>query len=109
MEAKSFGNGWYRLSISLTDTLSVGTRFIGVRPANELPTAINNNYATTGDGTSGIYAWGFQIEEGSYSTSLINTQGSTVTRLADECNGAGNAATFNDSEGVLYAEISARG
>jgi hypothetical protein len=30
-----------------------------------------------------------------------------VTRIADVCNGAGTSATFNDSEGVLYAEISA--
>ena len=27
--------------------------------------------------------------------------------MADSCSGAGDASTFNDSEGVLYAEISA--
>ena len=107
-EVESFANGWYRLKISLTDTVSQAARFISVRPANELPTAINNNYATTGDGTSGIYVWGLQIEEGSYATSYIKSNsGSATTRVAETCDGSGNAATFNDSEGVLMAEISA--
>ena len=106
-EVESFTNGWYRLKISLTDTIGQATRFISVRPANELPTAINNNYATTGDGTSGIYVWGLQLEQGSYATSYIKTDGSQNTRAAETCTGSGNAATFNDSEGVLMAEISA--
>jgi hypothetical protein len=48
-----------------------------------------------------------QAEQGSYATSYIPTSGSAVTRVAETCNGAGDVNTFNDSEGVLYAEISA--
>jgi hypothetical protein len=48
--------------------------------------------------------WGAQLEQGSYPTSYIPTSGSTVTRTADVCNGAGTSATFNDSEGVLFFE-----
>ena len=48
-----------------------------------------------------------QIEAGSYATSYIPTSGSTETRQADLCNGSGNSETFNDSEGVLFAEIAA--
>ena len=106
-EVESFTNGWYRLKISLTDSISQPTRFISVRPANELPTAINNNYATTGDGTSGIYVWGFQIEQGSYATSYIPTSGSAVTRNQEICNNSGTVNDFNSEEGVLYAEIAA--
>ena len=51
--------------------------------------------------------WGAQLEVGSFETSYIKTTTSAVTRNAEVCNGAGNAATFNDSEGVLMAEISA--
>ena len=54
-----------------------------------------------------IYAWGKQLEAGSYATSYIPTSGSAVTRNGDQVNGAGDAATFNDSEGVLMAEVSA--
>ena len=48
-----------------------------------------------------------QFEALSYATSYIPTAGSTATRAQETCNGAGSASTFNDSEGVLYAEIAA--
>jgi len=50
--------------------------------------------------------WGAQLEQGSYATSYIPTSGSSVTRVAETANGAGDASTFNDSEGVLMAELS---
>jgi len=46
-----------------------------------------------------------QCEKLSYATSRIRTLGSAVTRNADVINNAGDVNTFNDSEGVLYAEI----
>ena len=69
----------------------------------------NNRYPQVkSNGTQGnFYMWGAQLEQQSYPTSYIPTAGSTVTRAAETCNGAGNASTFNDSEGVLYAEIAA--
>ena len=57
--------------------------------------------------TGTIYIWGAQLEQGSYPTSYIPTSGSTVTRVAETCNGAGTSAEFNDSEGVLFVESSA--
>jgi len=52
-----------------------------------------------------VSIWGAQLEQQLFATSLINTSGSATTRNAETCNGAGDAATFNDSEGVLMAEI----
>ena len=54
-----------------------------------------------------VSIWGAQIEQGSYATSYIPTQGSAVTRLADSCVGAGNEQVFNDSEGTFFVNFAA--
>ena len=57
--------------------------------------------------TADVLVWGFQVEQRSYATSYIPTQGSAVTRIGDVCNNGGNDQVINSTEGVLYAEISA--
>ena len=86
---------WQRFSYTEAAGTSVYT---GI----ELRGSITSDYAD-------ILVWGAQFEQGSYATSYIPTQGETngVTRSAETCNNAGNSTVFNDSEGVLYAEISA--
>ena len=97
---ENYGNGWYRISAAYTSSAAAAYPFIGVADAT--------NGSVTVDNTNGLFIWGFQYElNASYPTSYIPTQGSAVTRAAETCNGSGNAATFNDSEGVLMAEISA--
>ena len=59
-----------------------------------------------GDLGADISVYGFQLEQGSYPTSYIPTNGSSVTRSAETANNSGDASTFNDSEGVLMAEMS---
>jgi len=96
---ESVGNGWYRISIS--HTVSNQARLeLWISDTESIS-------AYQGDVTKGVYLYGAQLEVGSYPTSYIPTSGSAVTRTAETANGSGNADTFNDSEGVLMAEISA--
>ena len=93
-------NGWYRCSVSyVTSATSI---YSGVYLTNDLGVQ-----SYQGDGTSGLYVYGAQVEQGSYATSLINTQGSAVTRVQDVCNNGGNDQVINSTEGVLYWEASA--
>lgn len=72
------------------------------------PTANSSNNGVvkySGQSNRGFICTGFQLEAGSYPTSYIPTTGIAETRLADNCYGAGDSNLFNDSEGVLYAEI----
>jgi hypothetical protein len=56
---------------------------------------------------SDILFFGFQQEVNDLASSYIPTQGSAVTRVAETCNNSGNSEVFNDSEGVLFADIAA--
>ena len=54
-----------------------------------------------------ISVWGMQLEAGTYSTSIIPTSSAAVTRVKDQVTKGGNQYIFNDSEGVLFAELEA--
>ncbi len=90
---EKYPNGWYRVHTVCTSN--------GTAISKNLYAGMAGN--TTYDGE--VYIWGSQLEEGSYPTSYIPTHGSPVTRFSDVCEGAGNEQVFNDSEGVLYAEV----
>ena len=96
------GNGWYRCSMTIN---SSGTTF-----QNQIYLSnADGSFSYTGDGTSGVYIYGSQLEAGSYPTSYIPTSGSAVPRAAETANGAGTSADFNGSEGVIMYEISSNG
>jgi hypothetical protein len=58
------------------------------------------------DNTRSFYAWGIQIEAGSFPTSYIPTSGSTVTRATDlaSISGTNFSSWFNPLEGTFFAE-----
>jgi hypothetical protein len=88
------GNGWYRLTIMLT-TDSDGGSLIAV-----IGTVSNGN------GYSGIYIWGAQLEVGAFATSYIPTVASQVTRSADAASMTGTnfSSWYRADEGTLYTE-----
>jgi Fe-S cluster assembly iron-binding protein IscA len=96
-----FANGWYRCSMTTTSNMNTAI----ISTVQSTTSAYQESYL--GDGTSGIYIYGAQLELGSYSTSLINTTSTAVTRLADSASKSGISSLINSTEGVLYAEISA--
>jgi len=73
-----YPNGWYRCVCTIQYELATGQR-----PFFRLTNSTTNfgNYTYTGDGTSGIYLWGAQLEYGSVATDYTPTTGTAIRRV----------------------------
>jgi hypothetical protein len=94
------GNGWYRCSIS-----GVATGVTAVQCRIFLLSGGSSSY--TGDGYSGLYIWGAQLEVGAFATSYIPTVASQVTRAADAASMTGTnfSSWYNQTQGTFYAQF----
>ena len=102
---ENYGNGWLRCSFTISISTDGTGRFL-IYPAYNgttrgFPTASDSN-------GKNIFIWGAMVEQQSYPTSYIPTNGQSggVTRTAETCFGAGTVSTFNSTEQVLYVEAS---
>jgi hypothetical protein len=101
------GNGWYRCVLIFTT--GAGTPSLSlIGYPNSGATLDGYGAQYTGDGASGVFAWGAQLEAGAFATSYIPTVASQVTRAADSASMIGNnfARWYNQSAGSLFAEYS---
>jgi hypothetical protein len=96
---EDIGNGWKRCKITFTAAGTNGSATLRIAESDGVVSYVGQNKS--------VYVYGMQYEQGSYATSYIPTQGSIQTRLAETANGSGNSGVFNDSEGVLFANIAA--
>jgi hypothetical protein len=99
---ESYSNGWKRCSISFTIT-SGSTVSLVYQPITSGTAVIAESYA--GDGTSGIYLWGAQLEAASYATSYIPTLGAAVTRGEDNTLTASLSGVLPQTAGTLFWDI----
>jgi hypothetical protein len=96
------GDGWYRCTVSRTTGA-------GTSGGMTLLMATADNETTyDGDGTSGLYIWGAQIELGTVATSYIPTLGSTVTRAKDIVSLPLASTPCSATKGTVYADAKMR-
>jgi len=95
-------NGWYRCSM----TYAHGTAFApNVGVCSPTYSVSSTSVTSTGNGTSGIFIWGAQVEVGNYSTSYIPTTSASVTRNADVISKTGISSLIGQTEGTLFCDI----
>jgi hypothetical protein len=95
------GNGWYRCSLTYTQSGTTARIRYGVTTGNAV-------FTYTGDGTSGLFLWGAQLEAGAFATSYIPTVASQVTRAPDQTSivAPNFAPWYNQSEGTIVSTFS---
>jgi hypothetical protein len=96
---ENYGSGWYRCTIfpakSTSTTANVQIRIVD--------TGTNTSY--TGNGTSGLFLWGKQIEpNATYPTTYIPTTTAAVTRLQDTAIKTGVSSLIGQAEGTIFFE-----
>jgi len=98
------GNGWYRcVATDVSSGTTLGCAIFLIE------TGTTTSY--TGDGYSGIYIWGADLEAGAFPTSYISTTSASVTRNADAASMTGTNFSdwYNAGEGTVYAEAATNG
>ena len=102
--AVSVGNGWWRIEMSIlatgTSSAGIAITFVDSATSSYLPTFTGNDF-------DGLLIWGFQLETGSSTSSLVDTgtSSSSATRAADSCSVAvSDFAGFADTEGSVIVE-----
>jgi hypothetical protein len=96
----SYGNGWYRLTITATCDTSTTETFYGAIITTPTAARVQSNTST-----AYYYAWGAQLEAGAYATSYIPTLGTSVTRVADAASKTGISSLIGQTEGTLFMEF----
>jgi hypothetical protein len=96
------GNGWYRCTATGASQASP----ITAQAVQVVLVQSGTTTSYTGDGYSGVYIWGAQLEARSFASSYIPTVASQVTRSEDSASMTGTnfSSWFRTDEGTLYVE-----
>ena len=81
---QNMGNGWYRCIMTATTA---------------------NNVSEVGFNSGNVYAWGAQLEAGSYPTSYIPTTSAAVTRNADAIYKTGISSLIGQTSGSVFFDF----
>lgn len=95
---RAYAGGWWRCSITYTSFSTSDQLFVGLTNGSYTETSIQSY---NGDGTSGIFIWGAQLEAAAFASSYIPTGASTAARASDRVT---LGPSFIGGEGTFVAE-----
>jgi hypothetical protein len=97
---EAYPNGWYRCSITWTQGAGDTEFAFRIYVADSITNSIVDL-----DGTSSIFVWGAQVEEGPIATSYMPTTTSPFTRDKDDALMTNVSGLIGQKEGTIYLEV----
>ena len=94
----NYGNGWFRCIITKSNSSLNEISRINLQQNAGIP-----NYL--GNGTSGLFVWGAQFEQGNRQTSYIPTSGTIQTRLVETAEKNNLSNYINSNNGAFYFQV----
>lgn len=102
----SVGNGWHRISISALTT-SLGTSIMA-RMYISNNQWVSGNFGTPSslgaDGSSGVYIWGWQLEQSNLPTTYTKTTGTAIIKTVLDLTKNGMNGTLTNGASCLYPD-----
>lgn len=96
-----YGNGWYRCELTVISSVLASIQAPYFLIDNESVPLSASQPSYQGDGVSGLFLWGAQMENKKQATSYIPTVATTVTRALETCSKTG-LSSYLANTGVLF-------
>ena len=103
----ALANDWYYCRATLSFGAGTGQRMSLAVADGGYTSGDANSYVWTPNGTSGVYLWGAQLEDGAFATSYIPTTTASVTRAADVVTVPSATINYSATEGTMYSQFGA--
>lgn len=100
-----FGDGWYRCEITNDGNVSGGTTAGGVYVTSVPSAPVTSGFSEAGDGTSGAFLWGGQVEAGTSASTYLPTAGSARVGLTGVTRGVKGTTAQAASSGDAIQQL----
>jgi hypothetical protein len=97
------GNGWRRITLSVATANTSLYCMFGL--SDSMSPTLGSRGRVENSSSQSFYAWGAQLEAGSYATSYIPTTSASVTRNADVISKTGISSLIGQTEGTLFLDF----
>ena len=102
---EDYGSGWYRVSVTYTANNTTNAVNVSFLPTSGYSLDSVNQPSYNGDGSSGGYVYGVQLESSaSYVSSYLPSYGTSTSRSADSCSLTGASNLIDSTEGTIYLQ-----
>tara|TARA_R100001509_G_scaffold71449_1_gene39918 strand:+ start:543 stop:1610 length:1068 start_codon:yes stop_codon:yes gene_type:complete len=100
-----FGDGWYRCEVTSNTSVSGGTTAGGVYVTSVPSSPVTSGFSEAGDGTSGAFLWGGQVEAGTSASTYLPTLSSARVGLTGVTRGVNGTTAQAASSGASIQQL----